>query len=270
MVNLVKDTWEVRGGGAAHAGLTGPAMPAGGPATLNRTLGHEMPSADTMVLIVEDEPAIAELVKYSLRDDRWTCCAVSTLAEAWDFIQRHPPDLVMLDWMLRNESGMRLLARIRADRELRDLPVVLLTGRTLDEDFTIGIENGADDFVTKPFSPRELGVRVRAVLRRRAADQPLDALRTGPISLDQRGCTVRVGADLVDIRRAEYLLLKFLLRHPDQVFSRAELLEKVWRAQGTLDERTVDVHVLRLRKGLREAGSLLKTVRGLGYKLSAS
>lgn len=228
-----------------------------------------MTRAETIVLIVEDEPAIAELVKYSLREDDWNCCVVPTVAQAWDFIQRQRPHLVMLDWMLRQESGMRLLTRIRADRELGHLPVILLTGRTLDEDIAIGMESGADDFVTKPFSPRELGVRARAVLRRRADRQQYDALRLGPVALDQSGCTVRVGADQVAVRQAEYRLLKFLLRHPDQVFSRAELLDKVWQAQGTLDERTVDVHVLRLRKVLREGASLLKTVRGFGYKVSA-
>jgi two-component system phosphate regulon response regulator PhoB len=229
-----------------------------------------MTSAAPIVLIVEDEPAIAELVKYSLREDSWACCAVPTVAQAWDFIQRQRPHLVMLDWMLRQENGMRLLTRIRADRDLQDLPVILLTGRTLDEDLAIGMENGADDFVTKPFSPRELGVRVRAVLRRRADHRPREALQVGPVALEQRGFTVRVGDDLIEVARAEYRLLKFLLRHPDQVFTRAELLDKVWHAQGTLDERTVDVHVLRLRKGLRGAGGLLKTVRGHGYKLSAS
>jgi two-component system phosphate regulon response regulator PhoB len=228
-----------------------------------------MTAAETIVLIVEDEPAVAELVKYSLREDQWTCCVVSSVGQAWDFIQQQRPDLVMLDWMLRHESGMRLLARIRADRDVGDLPVILLTGRTLNEDVAIGMENGADDFVTKPFSPRELGVRARAVLRRRAGQQPPDALQVGPVAMDQRGRTVRVGAAQVEVPQAEYRLLHFLLRHPDQVFSRAELLEKVWHAHGTLDERTVDVHVLRLRKLLREARSLLKTVRGLGYKLSA-
>ena len=235
-----------------------------------QTLGYEMTPAGTIVLIVEDEPAIAELVKYSLREESWTCCVVATLAQAWDFIQHQRPHLVMLDWMLRNESGLRLLGRIRADRDLRDIPVILLTGRTLDEDIAIGMESGADDFVTKPFSPRELGVRARAALRRRGEHPPCDALQVGPVALDQRGRTVRVGADQFEVPQAEFRLLSFLLRHPDQVFSRAELLEKVWHAQGTLDERTVDVHVLRLRKLLRDGRSLLKTVRGLGYKLSAS
>jgi two-component system phosphate regulon response regulator PhoB len=175
----------------------------------------------------------------------------------------------MLDWMLRAESGLRLLARIRSDKGLQDLPVILLTCRTLDEDIAIGMENGADDFVTKPFSPRELSVRARAVLRRRSDAQPVEELRVGPVALDQRACAVRIGASQVEIARSEYRLLKFLLRHPDQVFSRGELLAKVWHAHGTLDERTVDVHVLRLRKVLREGGALLKTVRGLGYKLSA-
>jgi two-component system phosphate regulon response regulator PhoB len=228
-----------------------------------------MTPAETIVLIVEDEPAIAELVKYSLREDASRCCVVSTIAEAWDFLQRERPDLVMLDWMLRAESGLRLLARIRSDKGLQDLPVILLTCRTLDEDIAVGMESGADDFVTKPFSPRELAVRARAALRRRSDAQPVEELRVGPVALDQRACAVRIGASQVEIARSEYRLLKFLLRHPDQVFSRGELLAKVWHAHGTLDERTVDVHVLRLRKVLREGGALLKTVRGLGYKLSA-
>lgn len=229
-----------------------------------------MTSTETIVLIVEDEPAVAELIKYSLREVSWKCCVVSSIAQAWDFIQHQRPDIVMLDWMLRNESGLRLLTRIRADRDLRDTPVILLTGRTLDEDVAIGLESGADDFITKPFSPRELGVRARVALRRRGDHPPRDALQVGSVALDQQGRTVRVGTDQFDVPQAEFRLLSFLLRHPDQVFSRAELLEKVWHAHGTLDERTVDVHVLRLRKLLREGRSLLKTVRGLGYKLSAS
>jgi two-component system phosphate regulon response regulator PhoB len=229
-----------------------------------------MTSAETLVLIVEDEPAIAELVRYSLREDNWTFRSVSTLAEAWDFIQQQPPQLVMLDWMLRNESGLRLLSRIRADRDLHDLPVLLLTARTLDEDFSLAMDHGADDYVTKPFSPRELAVRAKAVLRHKGESHHARPLQVGPLALDPRSCTVRVGASPVEVRHAEYRLLKFLLCHPEQVFSRAQLLEHVWHANGTLDERTVDVHVLRLRKALREAKSLLKTVRGFGYKLSAT
>lgn len=229
-----------------------------------------MTSAETLVLIVEDEPAIAELVRYSLREDNWTFRSVSTVAEAWDFIQHRQPQLVMLDWMLRSESGLRLLSRIRADLDLHDLPVLLLTARTLDEDFSLAMESGADDYVTKPFSPRELAVRAKAVLRRKGESHHARPLQVGPLALDPRSCTVRVGASPIEVRHAEYRLLKFLLCHPEQVFSRAQLLEQVWHANGTLDERTVDVHVLRLRKALREAKSLLKTVRGFGYKLSAT
>jgi two-component system phosphate regulon response regulator PhoB len=229
-----------------------------------------MTSTETQVLIVEDEPAIAELVKFSLREDTWRFNFASTVSDAWDLIQQQPPQLVLLDWMLRNESGLRLLSRIRADRDLHDLPVILLTGRTLDEDWSVGMESGADDYVTKPFSPRELAIRARAALRRRGEAQHVLPLQVGPLALDPRSCTVRVGAEPVDVRQAEYRLLKFLLSHPEQVFSRAQLLQQVWHANGTLDERTVDVHVLRLRKALREAKSLLKTVRGFGYKLSAA
>jgi two-component system phosphate regulon response regulator PhoB len=132
------------------------------------------------------------------------------------------------------------------------------------------MESGADDYVTKPFSPRELAMRARTALRRRGETQHARPLQVGPLALDPRSCTVHVGSDPVDVRHAEYRLLKFLLSHPEQVFSRAQLLQQVWHANGTLDERTVDVHVLRLRKSLRDARSLLKTVRGLGYKLSAA
>ncbi|GAB3426800.1 response regulator [Massilia solisilvae] len=229
-----------------------------------------MTSAETLVLIVEDEPAIAELVKFSLREDHWTFRTAATVGEAWEFIQQQPPHLVLLDWMLRGESGLRLLSRLRADRGLHELPVILLTGRTLDEDLAMGMDSGADDYVTKPFSPRELAIRAKAVLRRRGDSQHGRPLQVGPLALDPRSCTVRVGSEPIEVRQAEYRLLKFLLCHPGQVFSRAQLLEQVWYANGTLDERTVDVHVLRLRKALREAKSLLKTVRGFGYKLSAT
>lgn len=230
-----------------------------------------MTSADKVVLIVEDQPAIAELVKYSLREDSWTCCSVPDLAQAWEFLERHRPQLIMLDWMLRNENGLRLLARIRADRNLHDLPVIVLTARTLAEDRSEGLESGADDFITKPFSPRDLCARARAALGRnggrREAPQPRP-LQLANLSLDPLSCTVRVGADKVEVRHAEYRLLKFLLTHPGRVFSRAELLAEVWAADATLDERTVDVHVLRLRKALGRARTLVKTVRSAGYMLA--
>jgi two-component system phosphate regulon response regulator PhoB len=229
-----------------------------------------MTSSDTLVLIVEDEPAIAELVRFSLREDNWACHSVSSVPEAWDFIQSQPPQLVVLDWMLRSESGLRLLSRIRMEPGLHDLPVLLLTARTLDEDFSVAMDLGADDYVTKPFSPRELALRAKALLRRKGEAQHTRQLQVGPLALDPRSCTVRVGSKPVEVRHAEYRLLKFLLCHPEQVFTRAQLLDHVWHANGTLDERTVDVHVLRLRKALREAKSLLKTVRGFGYKLSAA
>jgi two-component system, OmpR family, phosphate regulon response regulator PhoB len=232
-----------------------------------------MTSANTIVLIVEDDPAIAELVKYSLREDSWVCRSVPDLDQAWDFVQRQAPQLVMLDWMLRNESGLRLLARMRADRELRAIPVILLTARTLDEDRSMGLGSGADDYVTKPFSPRELLARAKAALSRKVEDVPEPTrplLQLGNLSLDPLSFTVRVGADKVELRQAEYRLLKFLLTNPGQVFTRAQLLDQVWEADGTLDLRTVDVHVLRLRKALGQASSLVKTVRSAGYMLTTA
>jgi two-component system phosphate regulon response regulator PhoB len=242
-----------------------------------------MTSDKTIVLIVEDDPAIAELVRYSLREDNWVCCCVPDVAQAWDFMQRQVPQLVMLDWMLRNESGLKLLARIRADRELRRIPVLLLTARTLDEDRSEGLGRGADDFMTKPFSPRELLARAKAALRRKGEQADVEdakdakdgedaqdarTLQVGSLSLDPLSYTVRVDAERVDVRQAEFRLLKFLLAHPGRVFSRDELLEEVWQAPAALDPRTVDVHVLRLRKALGKARPLIRTVRNAGYMLA--
>jgi two-component system phosphate regulon response regulator PhoB len=224
-----------------------------------------MASADKVVLVVEDEPAIAELVKSALRVDNWTCCSVRDLALAWEPGGRQKPQLIMLDWMLRNENGLRLLARIRADRKLRDLPVIVLSAGTPAEGDSEALQGGADDFVAMPFSPRDPCARARPVPDRNVAAPPL---RVANLSLDPLSCTVRVGADQVQIRHAEYRLLKFLLSHPGRVFSRAELLAEVWAADATLHERTVDVHVLRLRKALGRARTLVRTVRSAGYMVA--
>ena len=222
----------------------------------------------TMVLIVEDEPAIVELVKYSLREAGWNCCSVQTAAEAWDFLQQHTPQLILLDWMLPDQTGLRLLSRIRADRHFGTLPVIMLTAKSMEEDKLAGLNNGADDYVTKPFSPRELLARARALLRRKSPEHAQAPMRAANVALDPVSCTVSMDAQKIDIGHAEYKLLKFLLAHPERVFSRSQLLDKVWGDHAVIEERTVDVHVLRLRKALKEAEHLIKTVRSVGYMLS--
>ena len=223
---------------------------------------------NTRVLVVEDEPAIVELVSYSLREAGWAISSVGTTGAAWDSIRHGKPDLLLLDWMLPDQSGLRLLARLRADRDFQDIPVIMLTAKSMEEDKLAGLNTGADDYVTKPFSPRELLARSRALLRRKSPHLAEAPLRAGSVVLDPASCTVTIAGQGVDIGNAEYKLLKFLLAHRERVFSRAQLLDKVWGDHAVIEERTVDVHVLRLRKALRGAEGLIRTVRSVGYMLS--
>ena len=223
---------------------------------------------NTSVLVVEDEPAIVELVKYSLREAGWDIRTADTVGSAWDSITRGKPDLVLLDWMLPDQSGLRLLSRLRGDRDFQEIPVIMLTAKSMEEDKIAGLNTGADDYVTKPFSPRELLARSRALLRRKSPHLAEAPLRAGSVVLDPNSCTVTVENQQIDIGNAEYKLLKFLLAHRERVFSRAQLLDKVWGDHAVIEERTVDVHVLRLRKALKSADALIRTVRSVGYMLS--
>jgi two-component system phosphate regulon response regulator PhoB len=222
----------------------------------------------TTILIVEDEPSIVELVTFTLREGGWNAYAVHSAGEAWEFIQRRTPHLVLLDWMLPDQSGLRLLSRIRSDRQLQDLPVIMLTAKSMEEDKIAGLDNGADDYITKPFSPRELTSRIKALLRRKSPEHAQSMMGAGVVKLDPVSCSVFLNEQKIDIGHAEFKLLKFFLAHPERVFSRSQLLDKVWGDHVVIEERTVDVHVLRLRKALKEAESLIKTVRSVGYMLS--
>lgn len=222
----------------------------------------------TTILIVEDEPSIVELVTFTLRETGWSTYAVHTASEAWEFIQRRTPQLLLLDWMLPDQTGLRLLSRIRSDRQLQALPVIMLTAKSMEEDKIAGLDNGADDYITKPFSPRELTARIKALLRRKSPEHAQNLMTAGPVALDPASCSVMLNGRKIDMGHAEYKLLKFFLAHPERAFSRSQLLDKVWGDHVVIEERTVDVHVLRLRKALKEAESLIKTVRSVGYMLS--
>ncbi len=222
----------------------------------------------TTILIVEDEAAIVELISFSLKDAGWTTVAVHNAGDAWEFLQRRSPQLILLDWMLPDQSGLRLLSRIRADRQFNDIPIIMLTAKSMEEDKIAGLNNGADDYVTKPFSPRELAARVKALLRRRAPEHAQSVLNIGAVTLDPVACKVLMDNQKIEIGHAEFKLLKFFMAHPERVFSRSQLLDKVWGDHVVIEERTVDVHVLRLRKALKEAEHLIKTVRSVGYMLS--
>ncbi len=226
-------------------------------------------SADkTTILIVEDEPSIVELVSFTLKEAGWQALAVNSAGEAWEFLQRRRPHLVLLDWMLPDQAGIRLLGRIRADRQLQALPVIMLTAKSMEEDKIAGLDQGADDYITKPFSPRELTARIKALLRRKSPEHAQNVMTAGQVTLDPVSCSVSLKGEKIDIGHAEYRLLKFFMAHPERVFSRNQLLDKVWGDHVVIEERTVDVHVLRLRKALKEAESLIRTVRSVGYMLS--
>jgi two-component system, OmpR family, phosphate regulon response regulator PhoB len=227
-----------------------------------------MASDKTSILIVEDEPAIVELVSFTLKEAGWHPVAVGSTSEAWEQLQHRIPQLVLLDWMLPDQSGLRLLSRIRNDRQFQELPVIMLTAKSMEEDKIAGLDNGADDYVTKPFSPRELTARVRALLRRKSPEHAQDELSAGPVTLDPNSCSVMLHGEKIDIGHAEYKLLKFFMAHPERVFSRGQLLDKVWGDHVAIEERTVDVHVLRLRKALKDGEALIRTVRSVGYMLS--
>ena len=227
-----------------------------------------MAADKTTILIVEDEPAIAELVAFTLREAGWAIHQVGSAADAWDFLQRRTPHLILLDWMLPDQTGLRLLSRIRSDRQFNEIPVIMLTAKSMEEDKIAGLDHGADDYVTKPFSPRELTARIKALMRRKSPEHAQSMMSAGAITLDPISCSVRMEDQKIDIGHAEFKLLKFFLAHPDRVFSRSQLLDKVWGDHVVIEERTVDVHVLRLRKALKEAEYLIKTVRSVGYMLS--
>jgi two-component system phosphate regulon response regulator PhoB len=227
-----------------------------------------MATAQPTILIVEDELAIVELVSFALKGAGWTVDAVHDTASAWEYLQHKRPQLILLDWMLPDQSGIRLLSRIRGDRNFSTMPVIMLTAKSMEEDKVQGLEQGADDYITKPFSPRELNARIKALIRRKTPEHSELEMSAGPLTVDPVSCRVSVHGQPVEMGHAEFKLLRFLIAHRERVFTRGQLLDKVWGDHAVLEERTVDVHVLRLRKALGEADGMIKTVRSVGYMLS--
>jgi two-component system phosphate regulon response regulator PhoB len=227
-----------------------------------------MAITEPTILIVEDELAIVELVSFALKGAGWAVDAVHNTADAWAYLQNKRPQLILLDWMLPDQSGLKLLSRIRGDRNFNTLPVIMLTAKSMEEDKVAGLDQGADDYITKPFSPRELTARIKALIRRKMPEHAELAMKAGPLTVDPVSCRVSIDDEAVDIGHAEFKLLKFLIAHPERVFTRGQLLDKVWGDHAVLEERTVDVHILRLRKALGRADFLIKTVRSVGYMLS--
>ena len=222
------------------------------------------------ILVIEDEPAIQELVAYTCSTQGFTVRRADSARAGRDAIDRELPDMVLLDWMLPDKSGIELLKDLRSHDRTKVVPVIMLTAKGNEADKVVGLDTGADDYVVKPFSPRELIARIRAVFRRRAPEHSGDALEYGPLMIDTSRHEILAGGQAIKMGLAEFKLLKFLIGHPDRVFSRAQLLDSVWGDHVFIEERTVDVHVLRLRKALApvQAHGLIQTVRGMGYRLS--
>ena len=224
----------------------------------------------TNILIVEDEPAIQELVAYTCSSNGYSVRRAESVSAAREAIGQQLPDLVLLDWMLPDKPGIDLLKDMRTEDRTRAVPVIMLTARGSEADRVVGLDTGADDYVVKPFSPRELVSRIRAVFRRRAPQHSGESVSFGPLTVDPARHEVLVDGNPVSMGLSEFKLLSFLVNHPDRVYSRAQLLDNVWGDHVFIEERTVDVHVLRMRKALTPANAqhLVQTVRGLGYRLS--
>ncbi len=224
------------------------------------------------ILVVEDEPAIQELIAYNLKQAGHQPLRADNAEQAIALVGNALPDLVILDWMLPGLTGIEFARRLRADKRTRSIPIIMLTARSDEQDKLQGLETGADDYITKPFSPRELNARIKAVLRRRAPEMTDDVVKLGGLQLDPARHRVTGDGELVELGPTEFRLLHFLMTHSERVHSRTQLLDQIWGDHVFVEERTVDVHIRRLRKALEPTGldALVQTVRGTGYRFSAS
>ena len=224
------------------------------------------------ILIVEDEPAIQELLAFNVMQAGFQALRAEDADSAWQQIRGNVPDLILLDWMLPNISGVVLAKQFRADTRTRDIPIIMLTARGDERDKILGLESGADDYITKPFSPRELMARIRAVLRRHLPSLPDETLAAGGLKLSPTSHRVTVTAKgiAVELGPTEFRLLHFFMTHAERVYSRTQLLDQVWGTQVFVEERTVDVHIRRLRAALEpvKMDNVIQTVRGSGYRFS--
>ena len=222
------------------------------------------------ILVVEDESAIAELVALNLRHAGFEVQIAADADQAQAEIDAVVPDLVILDWMLPGQSGLAFAKRLRGETRTRELPIIMLTARADEGDKVAGLDAGADDYLTKPFSTHELMARIRAVLRRKAPEALDSAVEVGPLWLDPATRRVGRGAQELRMGPTEFRLLHFFMTHPERVHSRAQLLDRVWGDHVFIEERTVDVHVKRLREALAPVGcsAMIETVRGAGYRLT--
>ena len=225
---------------------------------------------DATILLVEDEPAILELLAINITQCGYRAIRAHDATGAMAHISCTLPDLILLDWMLPGVSGVELARRLRADVRTHDIPIIMLTARADERDKVLGLESGADDYITKPFSPRELKARIRAVLRRRTPQASDETVSAGGLELSPATHRVSANSVMVDLGPTEFRLLHFFMTHAGRVHSRSQLLNQVWGDHVFVEERTVDVHIRRLRQALESSGldGLIQTVRGSGYRFS--
>jgi two-component system phosphate regulon response regulator PhoB len=224
------------------------------------------------ILVVEDEPAIQELLALNLEHAGHHVLRARDAEQAGELVRHALPDLILLDWMLPGQSGASFARTLRRDERTKQVPIIMLTARGQEQDKVAGLDAGADDYVTKPFSPRELLARIKAVLRRRAPELTDEPIEISGLRLDPATHRVSAGGTQLDLGPTEFRLLHFLMAHPERVHSRTHLLDQVWGDHVFVEERTVDVHIRRLRKALEPTAHdrLIETVRGSGYRLAAN
>ena len=224
------------------------------------------------VLVVDDEASIREMLKLALEISDFECLEAADIREAYQLITDESPDMVLLDWMLPGGSGIELLRRLKKEEATQGLPVIMLTAKTHEDNVVQGLEVGADDYITKPFAPKELIARMKAILRRSSSERGGSELRVGELVLEIDSRRVMLSQKALEMGPTEFKLLHFFMSHPERAYSRAQLLDNVWGANVYVEERTVDVHIRRLRKALQGGApiyaDLIQTVRGTGYRFS--
>ena len=224
------------------------------------------------ILVVEDEPAIQELISVTLTRQGHTVRRAASAADACEAVAEALPDVILLDWMLPDAAGPTLARKLRSETRTREVPIIMLTARAGDDDKVAGLESGADDYVTKPFSPRELEARIQAVLRRRAPQLSSEAVEIEGLVLNPATHIVMGNRQKLKMGPTEFELLHFFMTHTDRVYGRAQILDQVWGDHVFIEDRTVDVHIRRLRDALEPSGhdDLVETVRGAGYRFRSS
>jgi len=228
--------------------------------------------SERTALIVDDESAIRDMIRMALELAGFNCIEAENIQQAHGLIVDKTPDIVLLDWMLPGGSGVELLRRVKRDAATRDIPIIMLTARTSEDNVIQGLDSGADDYITKPFAPRELIARMKALLRRSQAGGDGNRLQVGDLVLDWESRRVYVGEKQLEMGPTEFNLLRFFMSHPERAYTRGQLLDQVWGVNVYVEERTVDVHIRRLRKALQtgdaDYSDLIQTVRGTGYRFS--